>query len=272
MITNFTGKDVPDQSGKTFFITGANTGIGFEAAKVLVGKGGRVLLGCRNPGKGQEALTRIADAHPGADIELVSIDLADLASVTRAAEIVAQEPKLDVLINNAGIMMNPKTITKDGFESQFGVNHLGHFALTGLLLPKLEATPESRIVIVSSTGHRRGDIDFDDINATKSYSPQQRYYQSKLANLLHMYELDRRLRAKASSTISVAVHPGVADTELPRYLTSGFQVRLLRMLMPLIRLFANSAETGAWPTLLGATAPGVEGGQYFGPSRFGEWS
>ena len=168
MITNLTGKDVPNQGGKTFFVTGANTGIGFEAAKMLAVKGGRVWLGCRNPGKGQDALARIADAHPRADTELVSIDLADLASVTRAAEIVAQEPKLDVLINNAGIMMNPKTITKDGFESQFGVNHLGHFALTGLLLPKLEATSESRIVIVSSTGHRRGDIDFDDSCKRKS--------------------------------------------------------------------------------------------------------
>ena len=272
MITNFTSKDVPNQSGKTFFVTGANTGIGFEAAKALAGKGGRVLLGCRNQSKGQDALSRIAEAHPRADVELVSFDLSDLTSVHRAAEIVAREPKLDVLINNAGIMATPKTATKDGFEAQFGVNHLGHFAVTGLLLPKLEATPESRIVTVSSVGHRNGDINFDDINATKSYSPQHRYYQSKLANLLFMYELDRRLTRKGSSTISVAVHPGVADTELPRYLTSGFQVRLLRMLMPLIMLFANSAEAGAWPTLLGATAPGVEGGQYFGPSRFGEWS
>ena len=272
MITNFTSEDVPNQRGKTFFVTGANTGIGFETAKALAIKGGRVLLGCRNPRKGQDALTRITDTHPQADVKLVIIDLADLSSVTQAAEIVAQEPKLDVLINNAGIMANPKTITIDGFESQFGVNHLGHFALTGLLLPKLEATPKSRIVIVSSIGHRSGDIYFDDINAAKSYVPQQRYYQSKLANLLHMYELDRRLRAKNSTTIAVAAHPGGADTELPRHLTTGFQARFLRMIMPLLRPIANSAESGAWPTLLGAVAPDVAGGQYFGPGRFGEVS
>ena len=166
-ITNFTADDVPDQSGKTFFITGANTGIGFEAAMVIAGNGGRVLLGCRSPEKGQDALARIADTYPGADVALIEVDLADLASVSRAAEVVAKEPKLDVLINNAGVMWNPKTITKDGFESQFGVNHLGHFALTGLLLPKLEATPEARIVIVSSVGHRRGKIFWDDINAER---------------------------------------------------------------------------------------------------------
>lgn len=210
-------------------------------------------------------MARIADAHPSADTVLVDLDLADLATVTRAAKVVAQEPRLDVLINNAGIMMNPKTLTKDGFESQFGVNHLGHFALTGLLLPKLEATPDSRIVVVSSVGHRRGEIHFDDIDADQSYSPQRRYYQSKLANLLHTYELDRRLRAKGSSTIAVAVHPGGADTELPRYLT-GFYGRLARLLMPLLRPIANSAETGAWPTLLGATAAGAEAASTSAPA------
>ena len=212
-ITEFTSADVPDQSGKTFFITGANTGIGFEAAKVFAGKGGRVLLGCRNPEKGEEALARIADAYPGADVTLVQIDLSDLASVRAAAEVVAREPRLDVLVNNAGVMWNPKTITKDGFESQFGINHLGHFALTGLLLPTLEATPNSRIVTVSSGGHRQGngDLYWDDINADQDYHPRKRYYASKLANLLFTYELDRRLRAKDSSTIAVAVHPGGAD-------------------------------------------------------------
>jgi NAD(P)-dependent dehydrogenase (short-subunit alcohol dehydrogenase family) len=271
MITNFTAADVPDQTGKTFFITGANTGIGFEAAKVLAGKGARVLLGCRNPEKGKDAVAQIADAHPGADLTLVNIDLGDLASVRSAADVVNQEPKLDVLINNAGIMWNPKTITKDGFESQFGVNHLGHFALTGLLLPKLDATPESRIVIVSSTGHRRGEIFWDDINADNDYHPRTRYYASKLANLLHMYELDRRLRGKGSSTIAVAVHAGESDTELGRYVSGAFGI-FMRMLQPVMRRMMNTAEEGAWPTLLGATAPGVEGGQYFGPGGRGEMS
>ena len=153
---NFTHEDVPDQTGKTFFITGANTGIGFEAAKVIAGKGGRVLLGCRNPDKGKAAVARITDAYPGADVSLVEIDLGDLASVRNAAEVVAEEPQLDVLINNAGVMWNPKTITKDGFESQFGINHLGHFALTGLLLSNLEApgsgtTPASSPICCSRT-------------------------------------------------------------------------------------------------------------------------
>ena len=273
MINNFTAADVPDQSGKTIFVTGANTGIGFEAAKVLAGKGARVLLGCRSIEKGKAALTRIADAYPGADVELVEIDLADLDSVRKAAEVVAREPRLDVLVNNAGVMWNPRTITKDGFESQFGVNHLGHFALTGLLLPKLEATPHSRIVTVSSTGHRlgNGDLFWDDINADEDYHPRRRYYASKLANLLFTYELDRRLQAKGSSTIAVAVHPGGSDTELARYVTGPMGL-LTRLMTPLMRPFMNTAEEGAWPTELAATAAGVEGGQYFGPSRYREMS
>jgi len=266
MIQNFTSADVPDQSGKTFFVTGANTGIGFEAAKLFAGKGGRVLLGCRNPVKGEDALARIADVHPAVDVTLVEIDLSDLTSVRAAAEVVAREPRLDVLVNNAGVMWNPKTITKDGFESQFGINHLGHFALTGLLLPILEATPDSRIVTVSSGGHRQGngDLFWDDINAHVEYHPRKRYYASKLANLLFTYELDRRLRAKDSSTIAVAAHPGGSDTELTRYVT-GVTGVMARALMPIVRPLLNTAEQGAWPTELAATAAGVEGGQYFGP-------
>ncbi len=269
MITKFTAADVPDQSGKTIFITGANTGIGFEAAKVFAGNGARVLLGCRNPEKGNDAVARIVAAHPDADVELVELDLSHLASVRCAAEVVAREPQLDVLVNNAGVMWNPKTITADGFESQFGVNHLGHFALTALLLSALEATPDSRIVTVSSVGHRlgNGDLFWDDINADADYHPRDRYYASKLANLLFTYELDRRLRAKGSSTIAVAVHPGGSDTELGRHLSRGMGL-VLRAMRPLM----NSAESGAWPTELAATAPGVEGGQYFGPSRFRELS
>ena len=264
MIQNFTAADVPDQAGKTFFITGANTGIGFGAATVLAGKGGRVLLGCRNTDKGRDAVARIADAHPGADVSVVEIDLADLDSVRRAAKVVGEQPRLDVLVNNAGIMMTPKTMTTDGFESQFGTNHLGHFALTGLLLPILQQTDRSRVVTVSSVGHRRGDINFDDISAEQSYSPQARYYQSKLANLLFTYELDRRLTAARSTTIAAAAHPGGADTELPRYMTN----RWMLALMPLLRPLMNSADSGAWPTLAAATHPDVRGGQYFGPQRF----
>lgn len=268
MIKNFTDKDVPDQSGRTFFITGANSGIGLEAARAIAGKGGRVLLGCRNPENAKGAVADIVTSHPDADVAPIAIDLADLASVAQAAETVAEEPRLDVLINNAGIMANPKTITKDGFESQFAVNHLGHFALAGRLMPSLEATPESRIVVLSSLGHRRGDINFDDINASDSYSASQRYFQSKLANLLFMYEMDRRLRAGDSNTIAVAAHPGFAATSLARHASWFVQ----RVVMTVLRPITNSAASGAWPTLAAATHPDVQGGQYFGPRRFGEAS
>jgi NAD(P)-dependent dehydrogenase (short-subunit alcohol dehydrogenase family) len=265
MITNFTAADVPSQEGKTFFITGANTGLGFETALVLAERGARVLLGCRNRAKADEALARLKADHPDADATIVDIDLGDLASVRAGAAVVAEEPRLDGLINNAGIMMPPRQLTKDGFESQFGVNHLGPFALTGLLLPTLLATPGSRVVSTSSNAHKAGAIEFDDIAAEKKYSSLGRYGQSKLANLLFAYELDRRLRAKGSSTISVAVHPGAADTELARFLP-GFA----RMLVPVMRPFMNTAAQGAWPTLAGATAPEVQGGQYFGPKGIGE--
>ena len=262
MTTDFTAEDVPDQTGKTYFVTGANTGIGFEAASVLAAKGARVLLGSRSRAKGDAAAARIKGSHPGASVTVVDLDLGDLASVRAAADLVAGEPRLDGLIDNAGIMYTPQMETKDGFEAQFGVNHLGHFALTGLLLPKLEETAGSRIVIISSIGHRRGEIDFDDIDATASYSPQDRYYQSKLANLLFMYELDRRLRAKNSNTIAVAAHPGIASTELGRHMSGVAQT----MMKPLGALL-NSADAGAWPTLAAATDPSVEGGQYFGPGK-----
>ena len=265
MITDFTDADVGDQSGKTFFITGANTGLGYETALVLAGKGARVLLGCRTRSKAEDAVARIRAAYPGADLAIIDVDLGDLSSVRAAAEQVAREPQLDGLINNAGIMMPPRQLTKDGFESQLGVNHLGTFALTGLLLPKLEETPGSRIVNTSSNAHKTGSIDFDDVNAEKSYSKLGRYSMSKLANLLHVYELDRRLRERGSSTIAVAVHPGGSDTELARHLP-----RWSHALFPVFRLFMNTAAQGAWPTLLGATAPGVEGGQYFGPRGIGE--
>lgn len=268
MTMNFTAADIPDLSGKTMLVTGANTGVGFEAAKAFASHGARVLLGCRNAAKGNDAVARITAAHADADVALVELDLADLASVRRAAETVAQEPRLDALVNNAGVMWNPKTLTADGFESQFGVNHLGHFALTCLLLPTLEATQGSRVVTTASSGHKAAKgLFFDDINAEADYHPRKRYFASKLANLLFTYELDRRLRAKGSGTIAVAVHPGGSDTDLVRHL-SKFESLMWRAMRPLV----NSAEEGAWSAELAATAPGVEGGQYFGPSKFGELS
>jgi NAD(P)-dependent dehydrogenase (short-subunit alcohol dehydrogenase family) len=257
---------VPDQSGRTAFVTGSNTGIGWDAARVLAARGARVLLGCRSSDKATSAREKILALHPQADVAAVSLDLGSLASVRAAAEQVAQEARLDLLINNAGIMVPPRELTVDGFESQFGVNHLGHFALTGLLLPKLKDQPAARIVSVSSHAHRAGRIHFDDLNAEKSYSRQGRYGQSKLANLLFTYELQRRLEAAGSPAIAVACHPGGAETELARYYPAAAQA----IIFPLFRFMLNTSAEGALPTLRAAADPGVHGGEYFGPEGLGE--
>lgn len=262
MAENFTEESVPDQSGRTVLVTGANSGIGYEAARVLAGHGARVLIGCRSPERATGARDKILALHPSADVEFIALDLADLASVRAAAERVGQEPRLDLLINNAGIMIPPREETKDGFESQFGVNHLGHFALTGLLLEKLRATAGSRIVSVSSGAHRAGKIDFDDLNAEKSYSRVGRYNMSKLANLLFIYELQRRLEAAGGSdTIAVACHPGVSETELARYMP-----KWIAAMMGIVRFMTHEPPAAALPTLRAATEPGVRGGQYYGPA------
>jgi NAD(P)-dependent dehydrogenase (short-subunit alcohol dehydrogenase family) len=265
IMKGFTAADVPDQTGKTIVVTGANTGLGFEAAKTLAGKGARVLLGCRSQPKAQAAKDRILASFPKADVVIVELDLGSLASIKKAAQQINQEPRLDVLINNAGIMVPPLEYTEDGFESQFGVNHLGPFALTSLLLDKIRATDNARIVSTASVAHRSGKINFDDINAKKSYSAWGRYGQSKIANLYFGYELQRRLSVIGDNTISVVTHPGVADTELPRYIPKPFM-----LLMPVLKFFFNSAEQGSWPTLCAATMEGVQGGEYYGPSKRGE--
>lgn len=266
MAQGFTDRDVPDQSGRTFLVTGANTGIGFETARVLARRGGRVLLGCRSEERAAGAIDRIRAESPEADVEFLPLDQADLASVRTAAEQAAAEPRLDVLVNNAGIMGVPRTLTVDGFESQFAVNHLGTFALTGHLLPKLEETDGSRVVVTASLAHRGGRIHWDDIDGAKLYGRQARYQQSKLANLLFMVELDRRLKARASGTIAVASHPGLAQTEI------GRAFPLIQMAAPLVRAFFNTQAQGAWPTLMAATAPGLTGGEYCGPRNWGELS
>jgi len=266
-ISNFTDKDVPGQDGRVFFVTGANSGLGYESARALAGKGARVLMGCRSEDRAMAAMAQIRAEFPQADLRHIPLDLGDLRSIRDAAALVEQEPRLDVLLNNAGIMMPPRAETSDGFESQFGVNHLGTFALTGLLLDKLAEGEAPRVVITSSMAHRSGRIDFDDINAEENYSRWGRYAMSKLANLLHMYELDRRLRAADSPILAVACHPGVADTELARNFP-GFMVSLIR---PVSGLFMNSAAQGAWPTLAAAAGSDIESGTYFGPSRNGEW-
>lgn len=261
----FTEADVPDQTGKTVFITGANTGLGFEAASVLAGQNARVIIGCRSKDKAQQARETILKRHPEADVAIIALDLSDLASVKKAADAVAKEARLDVLINNAGIMIPPYELTRDGFESQFGVNHLGPFALTGLLLDKVRATPGARIVSTSSIAHKRGKIHFDDINAEHGYNTIARYAQSKIANLYFAYELQRRLTAAGDDTLSVAAHPGIADTELTRYLP-----RALMLFAPLFRPLFNTPAEGAWPTLCAATDASVRGGDYYGPSKRNE--
>jgi NAD(P)-dependent dehydrogenase (short-subunit alcohol dehydrogenase family) len=261
----FTAQQVPDLTGKTVFITGANTGLGFEAAKVMAAKNARVLIGCRSEDKANKARGEILAQHSGADVDIVLLDLGSLASIKVAAETVAKEPQLDILINNAGIMVPPYELTEDGFESQFGVNHLGPFALTHLLLDKLRATQGARVVSTSSIAHKRGKILFDDINAERGYNTLVRYAMSKLANLYFGYELQRRLSAAGDNTISVVAHPGIADTELSRYLPGP-----VNFLTPLLRPLMNSAAQGAWPTLCAATAEGVEGGSYYGPMKRGQ--
>jgi NAD(P)-dependent dehydrogenase (short-subunit alcohol dehydrogenase family) len=262
-MSGFTAADVTSQEGKCFIVTGANAGIGFEAAMVLAARGARVLLGCRDKAKADTAIARIKAASPSANVVHLPLDLADLASVRAAAEIAANEPRIDVLLNNAGVMFPPLTRTAQGFELQWGVNHLGHFALAGLLLPKLAETSGSRVVITASLAHQRGNIQWDDLGAEKGYNRTQRYSDSKLANMLHFAELDRRLRAAHSPVTALGCHPGVAATELMRH-AGVFQV-----FMPLFGVLLNTGAQGAWPALQAATAADVKPGHYYGPQGWG---
>jgi NAD(P)-dependent dehydrogenase (short-subunit alcohol dehydrogenase family) len=263
----YTEQHVPNQSGRTILVTGANTGIGYEAARVLAGRGARVLLGCRSPEKAGAARERIRALHPEADVQVLELDLGSLQSVRTAATRVRDQGQLDVLINNAGIMIPPRQETEDGFESQFGVNHLGHFALTGLLLDGLRRRPGARVVTVSSGAHRWGKIDFEDVHATQRYRRQARYGMSKLANLLFTHELQRRLAASGDSAIAVACHPGISETELSRHFPGW--ANLLRPVLSLV-MPSQSAAMGALPTLRAATDPEVQGGEYYGPDGRGE--
>jgi NAD(P)-dependent dehydrogenase (short-subunit alcohol dehydrogenase family) len=255
----WTSDDVPGQHGRLAVVTGANTGLGFETAQVLAARGASVVLAVRDIEKGKHAAARIADTAPGANLTVQPLDLTSLDSIRAAAdELRAKHPRIDLLINNAGVMFTPKQTTRDGFELQFGTNHLGHFALTGLLLEQLLPLPGSRVVTVSSLAHRLGArINFDDLQGERSYRRVAAYSQSKLANLLFTYELQRRLSG-AGTTIAVAAHPGLANTELTRNtpaITAFFYARL----------FSQPAAMGALPILRAATDPDVLGGQYYGP-------
>ena len=265
-MTNWTTTDIPDQTGRTAVITGSNTGLGFETAAALAAKGAHVVLAVRNVDKGNDAAARIGDRTPGASVAVTQLDLTSLDSVRAAAQALrSQHDTIDLLINNAGVMMTPKSTTKDGFELQFGTNHLGHFALTGLLLDRLLAVGGSRVVTVSSVGHRfaRNGIRFDDLQWDHDYGRVAAYGQAKLANLMFTYELQRRLQG--TDTIAAAAHPGGSRTELTRNLP-----RALVVATPVLEPLFQGADMGALPTLRAATDPGVIGGQYFGPDGFAE--
>ena len=266
MSSDWTAERIPDQSGRLAIVTGANSGIGLEAAKQLARHGAEVVLAVRNAQKGEEALRQIRAFAPGATVSQSALDLADLDSVRAFAERFRDEhERVDLLVNNAGVMAPPKRVAAGPFELQFATNHLGHFALTGLLLDRVEPTA-GRVVTVSSAMHRVGAIDFDDLQAERRYSRWRAYGQSKLANLLFTFELDRRLRAAGSQVRATAAHPGYASTHLQTAVSSGIE----RSIMPFVnRLFAQDAAGGALPTLYAAVAD-VPGGSFAGPSGFAE--
>jgi NAD(P)-dependent dehydrogenase (short-subunit alcohol dehydrogenase family) len=267
MSNKWSAADVPDQSGRVAIVTGANTGIGYEAAAVLADKGAHVVLAVRNLDKGNDAANRIKSKSPNAVVAVQELDLTSLDSVRKAAdELRAGHPRIDLLINNAGVMYTDKSTTKDGFELQFGTNHLGHFALTGQLLDHMLPVEGSRVVTVSSVGHKiMAGIHFDDLQLEKGYNRVAAYGQSKLANLLFTYELARRLKLKGSPTIATAAHPGGSKTELLRNMPVG--VREVTQFF--WNFIAQSSEMGALPTLRAATDPGAQNGEYYGPGGIG---
>jgi NAD(P)-dependent dehydrogenase (short-subunit alcohol dehydrogenase family) len=266
-MAKWTAADIPDQTGRVAVITGSNTGLGYETAAALADHGAQVVLAVRNLDKGKDAAARITATSPHARVAVQELDLSSLASVRAAADQLRSEhDRIDLLINNAGVMWTPKSTTKDGFEMQFGTNHLGHFAFTGLLLDRLLPVAGSRVVTVSSVGHRiRADIHFDDLQWERSYNRVAAYGQAKLANLLFTYELQRRL-APHGTTIAAAAHPGSSNTELARNLPALI-MPVYSLVEPLI---TQDAAAGALPILRAATDPAVLGGQYFGPDGFAE--
>jgi len=256
----WTTENIPDQSGKIVIVTGANSGIGFETVRALALHGATVIMACRSLEKGQAAVDQIRGENPRGQVFLQRLDLADLDSVGQFAEIfLADNSRLDILINNAGVMATPYQRTADGFELQFATNHLGHFKLTGLLIDLLKSTPNSRVVTVTSYGHLFGRINFNDLNSQRFYQKWLAYCQSKLANVLFGYELQRRAAGSGGVPISIVAHPGSATTNLTRTTT------LFRMLNPII---AQSPELGALPTLYAATSREIHGGEFIGPDGF----
>jgi NAD(P)-dependent dehydrogenase (short-subunit alcohol dehydrogenase family) len=266
--TSWTTTDIPDQSGRVAVVTGSNTGLGLATAQALAGAGAEVVMAVRNLDKGETARAQILEEHPHATIRLQALDLASLDSVRAAAdELLARYDRLDLLVNNAGLMYSKWQTTSDGFEMQMGVNHLGHFALTNLLLDRVMATAGSRIVSVSSVGHRiRSTLDPATMMSGEKYDRIAAYGRSKLANLLFTYELQRRLDAVESTTAALAAHPGVSATELGRESPAVVQFS-----MKIGKPFLQSAARGALPQLRAATDPDAAGGEYYGPDGFMEW-
>ncbi|OLE36340.1 MAG: short-chain dehydrogenase [Actinobacteria bacterium 13_1_20CM_3_68_9] len=266
MTPKWSADQIADQAGRTAVVTGANSGLGLVTARELARGGASVVLACRNVQKGDAAAAKIRAAVPGAQLQVSELDLSSLASVRQFARTL-EVGEVAVLINNAGIMMPPQQQTADGFELQFGTNHLGHFALTGLLLERLGRAEAPRVVTVSSLEHKSGHVHFDDLQLIHGYTPRKAYRQSKLANAVFGLELDRRLRAAGSPVVSVLAHPGYSDTNLQSTGPTGIMKAFLAVGN---RVFAQNAEQGALPTLYAATGPDVQGGDYYGPDGFQE--
>ena len=262
--SEWTPADIPDQSGRTAVVTGANSGLGLATARELARSGAQVVIASRSAAKGDQAAASIRSSVPSAALEVAPLDLADLSSVHEfASRVRAAHDGLDLLINNAGIMAAPRRLTKDGFESQFATNHLGPFALTGLLLPALLKAPAPRVVTVSSFLHRRGTMKFDDLQGERKYDRWGAYGQSKLANLMFCFELQRRATEADAALLSLAAHPGYAATNLQFAATDRLYEKAFGWIGN--RLLAQSAEMGALPTLYAATVPDVPGGTFIGP-------
>lgn len=261
----WTTNNIPDLRGKVILVTGGNSGLGFESVKACVEKDAEVILACRNIQKGETAKSEIVKTYPKANIQVMELDLMDLSSIKDfASSFNAKYNRLDVLLNNAGIMMTPYSMTKDGFESQLGTNHLGHFALTGQLFDIIQKTPESRIVNISSLAHKGGTFDFEDLlySNGSSYDPMKAYRRSKMANLLFTYELQRKLAATQSDTIAVAAHPGVSMTNLANHLKGSFMFKIFELIGGFI---SHDPAKGALPGIRASIDPTVHGGEYYGP-------
>jgi len=266
-MTKWSSEQIGDLKGRRIIVTGGASGIGFSASEVLASRGAALILAVRSVPKGEKAAARLRGLHPAADVTIMHLDLADLKSVRKfTTEFKDHFNRLDLLINNAGVMIPPYSKTKDGFELQFGTNHLGHFALTALLLPLLLATPHSRIVSISSIAARTGRINFKNLDGAHRYNPMTFYRQSKLANLLFAVELQHRLESAGASTISVACHPGISVTNL---LSRGSGKETGRIMKAMMSIVAQPAAKGALPTLYAATHPDLRGGEYIGPDGRG---